>query len=436
MLIEFLEKALAFYRSLTPEAFLRLFWLFFVFEFTRYLLFDYVIVAVYYIDQAINFRSIQRARYRLWQERPLVSIVVPGKNEGRHFYKLTRTLAEQSYQQYELIVVDDGSDDNTALIGRNLERRGFIDRFLSNELRGGKASGANLAIRYSKGKFIVHVDADTSLNVDAIEQILIGFYRDPKVAGIGGNLKVRNIGESIPSSLQAIEYLKTISIGRVVTSYLGIYRIISGAFGAFRKDTLERVQGYDIGPGLDGDITVKLRKMGYKIKFAPQAIAQTHVPTTFYKLMNQRLRWSKSLVRFRMRKHRDVYFPNQNFSFSNFISFLENIFYNLILNIAWFVYIFDLFFNFREEIGIILLINYILYVISNVFQLLAVGLFDRQALEKLKLMVFVPLVPLYTGVFLRLVRTTAYLQELFYRKSYEDPWNPPKSSKYAKAMRI
>lgn len=77
-------------------------------------------------------------------------------------------------------------------IGRNLERRGFIDRFLRNELRGGKASGANMAIRYARGKFIIHVDADTSLNTDALEQILIPFYMDSKVAGVGGNLKVRN----------------------------------------------------------------------------------------------------------------------------------------------------------------------------------------------------------------------------------------------------
>jgi cellulose synthase/poly-beta-1,6-N-acetylglucosamine synthase-like glycosyltransferase len=436
MLFEFFEKALAFYRALTPGEFFRLFWLFFVFEFTRYILFDYVILAVYYIDHALNFRKFQRAKSLLWQERPLVSVVVPGKNEGRNFYKLTRTLAEQSYHHYELIVVDDGSDDDTALIGRNLEQQGFIDRFLRNELRGGKASGANLGIRYAKGEFIIHVDADTSLNVDAIEQILIGFYKDPKVGGIGGNLKVRNIGESIPSALQAIEYLKTISIGRVITSYLGIYQIISGAFGAFRKDALERVKGYDIGPGLDGDITVKLRKMGYRIKFTPDAIAQTHVPTSFFKLMNQRLRWSKSLVRFRMRKHADVYNPNQNFNFSNFFSFLENLFYNLIINIAWFLYIIEISLNFTGEVQIILLINYCLYALSNVLQILAIGLFDRNPLEKLKLMIFVPLVPLYTGIFLRLVRTTAYLQEFFYKKSYEDPWNPPKSSRYAKAMRI
>ena len=68
-------------------------------------------------------------------------------------------------------------------------------------------------------------------------------------------------------ALKAIEYYDTISVGRIVSSELGLYRVISGAFGAFRKDAIEKVGGWDVGPGMDGDISVKLKKMGYKIKF-------------------------------------------------------------------------------------------------------------------------------------------------------------------------
>ena len=432
----FFDSALQFIQNLDGPEFLRIFWIFFIFEFTRYLLLDYIILIFYSLNKLIKAKPLKQARANLFRESPLVSIVVPGKNEGKHFYKLTRTLAEQSYPHYELIIVDDGSDDETPLIGRNLERRGFIDKFLRNELRGGKASGANLAIRYARGRFVIHMDADTSLNGDAIEEILIPFFYDEKIAGVGGNLKVRNTGATFATALQSIEYLKTITIGRVVSSYIGIYRIISGAFGAFRKDALDRVEGYDIGPGLDGDITVKLRKLGYKIWFEPKAIAQTHVPDNFFKLANQRLRWSKSLVRFRMRKHRDVFYPNRNFSFLNFASFLENILYNFILNIAWFVYVIDIALNFYYAAAFIILINYMLYVSSNFFQMLAIGIFDRSPLEKIKLMIYIPLVPFYVGIYLRFVRTTAYLQELFYMKSYEDPWNPPKTSRHAKEMKI
>lgn len=433
---EFIENTIEFYYTLEGIEFIRIFWIFFIFEFTRYLLLDYLVLIIYYVDKWIHQPSRNRAFERFWYERPFISIVVPGKNEGKNFYKLTRTLAEQTYRNYELIVVDDGSDDETPTIGRNLEKRGFIDKFFRNDLRGGKASGANLAIRFARGQFVVHMDADTSLNNDALEKIMMPFYYDELIAGVGGNLKVRNINDSFATAMQSIEYLKTISVGRVITSYLGIYRIISGAFGAFRKDALERVEGYDIGPGLDGDITVKLRKLGYKISFEPEAIAQTHVPDNFFKLAKQRLRWSKSLVRFRMRKHVDVYYPNRNFSLLNFFSFLENFLYNFVFNLAWFAYVFDIVTSFPKQAPYIIAINYLLYVASNFFQLLAIGLFDRNPQEKFPLMAYLPLVPIYVGVYLRLVRSTAYLQELVYKKSYEDPWNPPKTSKHAKEMKI
>ena len=116
---------------------------------------------------------------------------------------------------------------------------------------------------------------------------------------------VRNYKESLVTTLQAIEYYDTISIGRIISSHLGIYRVISGAFGAFKKEVMDEIKGWDIGPGLDGDITVKVRKAGYKIKFASEAVCLTNVPNTFRKLIKQRMRWDKSLVRFRMRKHKD-----------------------------------------------------------------------------------------------------------------------------------
>ena len=144
---------------------------------------------------------------------------------------------------------------------------------------------------------------------------------------------VRNYRENLCTTLQAIEYSDTISVGRITSSALGIYRVVSGAFGAFTREALDRVGGWDIGPGLDGDITVKLRKLGYRIVFEPEAICQTSVPNSFKKLIKQRLRWDKSIIRFRVRKHRDVFYPNELFSFSNFISSAENITYNLLLNI-------------------------------------------------------------------------------------------------------
>ena len=301
---------------------IRIFWYFIFFEFGRYVLLEFWVLFVYWLGRKRRAKEWEAARQALYNEMPLISLIAPGKNEGKNIFKLVKSLNEQTYQNVEVIIVDDGSDDETPIIGRNLEKNGLIDLFIRNDMRGGKASAANLAWRYSRGKFLLHLDADCSFDRTAVENIIIPFYLDPEIGGVGGNVKVRNGDVSLCARLQSIEYLKSISVGRIVTSYLGIYRIISGAFAAFRMDALKKIGVWDIGPGLDGDITVKLRKSGYKIHFEPTAICLTAVPTKFSKLWKQRLRRSRSLVRFRLRKHLDVFLPRKNWRWGTFLGFV------------------------------------------------------------------------------------------------------------------
>jgi cellulose synthase/poly-beta-1,6-N-acetylglucosamine synthase-like glycosyltransferase len=411
---------------------LRVFWFFFVFELVRYVLVEFITLIFIAWERRQNKAFYEDARRRFLLEYPLVSILVPGKNEGKHIYKLVTSLREQSYQNFELIIVDDGSDDDTALICKSLKKNGMIDFFIRNEVRGGIASGANTALRVARGKYVVHLDADCSYDFDAIEKIIIPFYYHDNVGAVGGNVMVRNYRESLATTMQGIEYTDAISVGRMVSSYLGIYRVISGAFGAFRMDLLQRVQGWDIGPGLDGDITVKFRKLGYKIVFEDRAVCQTSVPNTFRKLVKQRLRWDKSLIRFRLRKHVDVFFPHNNFSGKNFISFLENITYTLVLNIKWYVYAIDMFANYFSVLPFVIIMNLFLYTAANSFKLIVFNLFrERTNASYSYFLPFLPLVVLYHGYFLRIVRTIAYVKEFFFKESYKDPWNPLKTSKKA-----
>ncbi|CAL2114668.1 poly-beta-1,6-N-acetyl-D-glucosamine synthase [Tenacibaculum sp. 190130A14a] len=412
--------------------FIRVFWYFVLFEFTRYIIVDYIIAFIYWLQQKSRKEKFEEARRQLFTENPFVSVIIPGKNEGSHLYKLTKSLAEQTFKNFELIIVDDGSDDDTPIIGKNLEKLGLIDMFLRNEMRGGKASAANLALRYSKGKYIVHLDADCSFDCDAIEQVLIPFYLDKRIGAVGGNVKVRNYRDSLCAKLQAIEYLKTVSVGRIVTSYLGIYKIISGAFGAFRKDVTDSIGGWDIGPGLDGDITVKIRKSGYRIYFQPKAICLTNAPSKFKVITKQRLRWDKSIIRFRVRKHKDVYFPNSNFNWSNFFSLAENVFYNVILDILWWIYIIDIIVNYTSQLKFVIPMNFTLYFVMSYVQMFSIYLYSERRKEELYLWPYVSLMSIYTGTYLRIVRTIAYYKEFFFKRSFEDPWNPYKSSIQAK----
>ncbi len=412
--------------------FIRIFWYFVLFEFTRYIIIDYIIYGIFYLNKNRRKHKWEVAKQKLRLENPLISIIIPGKNEGKHLYKLTRSLAEQTYTNFELIIVDDGSNDDTPIIGENLKKHGLIDLFLRNEQRGGKASAANFALQFCKGKYIVHLDADCSFDRDAIENVVIPFYMDDKIGAVGGNVKVRNYKQSLCAKLQAIEYLKTVSVGRIVTSYLGIYKIISGAFGAFKSEAIKSIGGWDIGPGLDGDITVKIRKSGYKVYFEPSAVCLTNAPDKFKVLTKQRLRWDKSIIRFRVRKHKDVYFPHANFKWSTFFSLAENVFYNVILDILWWIYIIDICINYSSSLKFVIPMNITLYFVMNYVQMTSIYLFSERKKEERYLWPYVSLMTFYTGTYLRIVRTVAYYKEFFFKRSFEDPWNPYKSSTLAK----
>ena len=431
---EVLHVLINFWDTLTPERFIRVFWYFLIFDFSRYILLDFVLLFMIYL-KAINTSAKERerlARERLKRENPLVSVIVPGKNEGKHFFDLGRTLKRQTYRNLEIIVVDDGSDDNTERIGRKAQARGIIDLFLKNDVRGGKASAANLAMRYAKGKYIVHLDADSNLAYDAIEEMLVPFYLDNKVGAVGGDIRVANSSQTVASALQGIEYAKTISLSRRITSALGVLRIISGAFGAFRKDVIDRFHGWDVGPGLDGDITMKIRKMGFKVAFSGTALCYTNVPISFFKLVKQRVRWSRSLVRFRLRRHNDILRPDANFSGFNFIAVLDNILFNVVLNFFWWAYLYQIVAFNAPMVVPILITNYLLYVLSGTIQFILCIVLSPSEFSRRKLITLIPflvVMPLYTGVLMRVVRTYAYFDEFLFRSSYKDPWNPWKVSK-------
>ena len=432
---KFFDDYVNFLLNLSPERFLRIFWFFVIFELFRYVILDFIVLLSTRLTFYLTKRKRKEAYDRFMFEQPFVSVIIPGKNEGKHIYKLVQSLNAQTYKNFETIVVDDGSDDDTPIIGRSMEKAGLIDRFLRNDLRGGKASAANLALRFAKGKYIVHLDADCSFDFDAIEQVILPFYYNDRIGAVGGNVMVRNYTESLCTTLQCLEYYDTISVGRLISSHLGIYRIISGAFGAFRSDVMAKIQGWDIGPGLDGDITVKVRKAGYIVQFAPDAVCLTSVPNTFRKLAKQRQRWDKSLVRFRMRKHKDVFYPNKAFNWSNFLSFFENILYGFVLNFKWLFYLIDVLYNHFSQVQFIILTNFILYVMMNYFKFLVFSLFRKRKQASISyFLIYVPCMVIYFGYFLRVVRMYAHIKELIFKASYDDPWNPLKTSKHAKKL--
>lgn len=419
----------------SAEQVLFMFWPFFFFDFPRFVLLDIICVPFFWYQRWKDRHKVRSAKLALFKEYPVVTVIAPGKNEGKHLLELVESLRQQSYKNIEIILVDDGSDDDTLQILRALKNQGLINNYFRNERRGGKASAANLSLRFSTGKFVVHLDADTHLREDAIENVIFPFYMYNGVGAVGGDIRVKNIDYSLLTKLQALEYIKTITMGRIVDSVLRILRIISGAFGAFRKDILLRIKGWDVGPGLDGDVVLRMRKLRFRILHEPTAIAYTSVPTSIKGLIKQRYRWSRSLVRFRLRRHKDMLSPfNQNFEVFNALTVADNIFFNFILDFKWIIYILQVLFFNESVILAIFIVNYLIYMSMNIIEYvmarIALGhTFNRS--EK-HLWIFLPLMPFYTGFFLRSVRTFSYIAEIFFKASFYDKWNPWKVSKMVK----
>ena len=410
---------------------LKYFWYFLLFDFPRYVLLDIGIVFYFITRHGRAARTREQARKQLFTDAPLVSVIAPGKNEGRHIPALVASLGRQTYSNYELIVVDDGSSDDTPEICRRLLAAGALQAFFRNDERGGKASAANLALRYSSGQYVVHLDADSHLADDAIEKVILPFYLRRDVGAVAGDIRVANLDASLTASMQAIEYMKGISVGRTVHSMLGTLRIVSGAFGAFRKDILDRLGGWDVGPGLDGDLTVRIRKLQYDVVFEPEAVCYTNVPERIEQLARQRYRWDRSLVRFRIRRHGDIFRPDRNFRLRNFMSSLENVYFNVALDVKWWLYNSQVVFFATDQVKIILLVNFLVYFASAGIQFfLALALYGRtMRRSELGLIWMLPLVPPYICYFLRVVRTYAYLMEWLFKVSYFDRWNPWKTSR-------
>ena len=149
-----------FSRNISLEVLLTTYFFLIFIEFPRYYLLEIIVVARRKLLYWRYAQAKKEARRKLYIEKPLVTILAPGKNEGHRIFNLVTSLREQIYRNYEVIIVDDGSDDETPIICRDLEKAGYIDRYIRSEVRGGKASAANLGLYYAKGKYVIHLDAD------------------------------------------------------------------------------------------------------------------------------------------------------------------------------------------------------------------------------------------------------------------------------------
>ncbi len=411
--------------TLDWEGHIRVFWLFFLFDVPRYVIPD---IMVFFYE---SFRKIwPRSRDKLFLQEitrrpPLVSVIVPVLNEEKTIAWTIRSLREQTYKNLQIIVIDDGSTDKTPEICSRLEKQMGI-RYLRFAERAGKSAALNYGLTFATGEYVVFVDSDTTFDRDSILKIITAFS-DPKVGGVSGNVQPRNTHKNLLTTMQYIEYLFSISVGRRIRAWFGILPIISGAFGAFRKDliALETIGGHEPGPGNDSDLTIRVRKLGYKTAFAPEAICLTNVPEKFYGLIKQRWRWDRNLIKNRLRKHRDLFNPfSKNFMLRNTLSSIDSIFSHLLIAILTIVYLIDVSINFPHMLAYLLAVNLLLYFCAELIELLIAVLLSRKWSD-FWFIIYLPLFNPYK-MLLKVFRLIGYSQELLFRSSYRDRFAPPK----------
>lgn len=337
-----------------------------VFNFWDYLFFGYtLVVMISYLTLAIisivalrgYLRHNDATDYTDILNSPLapsVSLIAPAYNEEKTIVNNIRSLLSLTYTNYEVIIVNDGSKDDTlvvALEAYQMEPVNFeVNHILPTESvravyksrnplyrhlvvvdkeNGGKADALNAGINLSGNDYIMCVDVDCVLSEDALLKLMKPFLEEDqrKVIAAGGVLRISNscqvemghlVDTHVPrnwlSRFQTLEYLRAFLLARVAWSHLDGLILVSGALGVFDKSLVIKVGGYSRETvGEDMDLVIRLRrymhelKLPYRVAFIPDPLCWTETPETPKVLQQQRNRWTRGTIEV-LRTHRKMFF--------------------------------------------------------------------------------------------------------------------------------
>ena len=227
---------------------------------------------------------------------PPVTIVVPAYNEGAVIAAAVRSLLDLDYPSYEILVIDDGSTDDTYAQATALEgRHGAVMVRVVSKANAGKANALNTGIALARNAFVVCVDGDSRLARGTLRHAM-GHFADAKIGAVAGNVKVVN-RNNLWTRLQALEYIEGLNMARRAQGFLRAVNVIPGPIGVFRRDALVGVGGYDTDTyAEDADLTLKILTAGWHVVYEDRAIAYTEAPEQLLDLIKQRYRWTRGIL--------------------------------------------------------------------------------------------------------------------------------------------
>jgi cellulose synthase/poly-beta-1,6-N-acetylglucosamine synthase-like glycosyltransferase/spore germination protein YaaH/peptidoglycan/xylan/chitin deacetylase (PgdA/CDA1 family) len=230
-----------------------------------------------------------RSRRAVYDEayRPSVSVVIAAYNEEKVIARTIRAVLASRYQPLEIIVVDDGSKDNTS----GEVSRAFDSVRLLRQENGGKAAALNRGISEAKGEIIIALDADTIFAKGTIDK-LIRHFADPAVGAAAGNVKVGNRINPL-TYWQSIEYVTSQNLDRRAYAVINSVTVVPGSVGAWRREAILQAGGYTTDTmAEDMDLTWRIRRLGWRIETESDAVGYTEAPDTYRTLFQQRFRWA------------------------------------------------------------------------------------------------------------------------------------------------
>jgi peptidoglycan/xylan/chitin deacetylase (PgdA/CDA1 family)/GT2 family glycosyltransferase len=219
-----------------------------------------------------------------------VSVLIPAFNEARVIEASVRRILQSRDVHLEVIVIDDGSTDDTSAVVQ--AAFGIDPRVtLLTLANGGKAAALNAALKIARGDLIVALDADTQFEPDTIA-LMARWFADPRVGAVAGNAKIGNAVNWI-TRWQAVEYVTAQNLERRALAALDAVTVVPGAVGAWRRTALDAVGGYPEDTlAEDQDLTIAIQRAGWRVACDTAAVAWTEAPETARALFKQRFRWA------------------------------------------------------------------------------------------------------------------------------------------------
>ncbi len=352
--------------------------------------------------------------------RPLVSIVIPAWNEEVGLVATLKTILASSYRPLEIVVINDGSTDQSDAIMHEFlqkyqqhvgESSSYIPIIYHYKTNGGKGAALNTGIALSHGEIIITFDADCVVHKDAVKHF-VSYFADSEVMAVAGNIKIGNT-RTILGLIQSLEYTFGFQYKKA-EALLGVVFVIGGAASAFRREIFDRVGGYDTKTLTeDLELSLRIQKAGMRIVYAPEAIIHTEGPTTLRGLLKQRFRWKYG--RFEaLRMHRSSLFRRKGVNRPFFWIFLPLVISGDIEIILEFLYIALLYiYSILTHNFLLLLLSMAIVNIIYCFQLI-----EARYFRKISSLLLVPLlwILLQLMLFVELHVFVRVCYTFFYRK--------------------